>query len=284
MKLYQTTLPGGAQLTGYLREPAPEMPLVQKRPAVLILPGGGYEYCSVREADPVAMQFLSAGYQAFVLLYTTAGSKDVSLPLGWQPVCEAAQAIAHIRANAERFHLRENSVAVCGFSAGGHLAASVSMLWDAAPVREAVAALAAGGEANSALYAQPAAARPDAAILSYPVITAGPYAHRGSFTVLCGQDETLLARFSLEHQVRPDMPPCFVWHDVTDETVPVENALMLAAELQKQKISYELHLFRQGVHGESICTAEVNTPNRQSAHWLPLCAGWLADVLDYHVV
>lgn len=261
MELYQTTLPGGASLTGYLRGASPEMPAVQVRPAMLILPGGGYEYCSGREADPVAMQFLAAGYQVFILIYTTNRK-----PLRWQPLTEAAGAIAHIRQNAAALRVDENKIAVCGFSAGGHLAGSTAMLWDAEPVQQAL------GYPGSA-------ARPDAAVLCYPVITSGPMAHRGSFDVLCGDDGVLLEQFSLEHQARPDMPPCFLWHNITDGSVPMENSLLMAQALRQKQVPFELHLFNKGVHGESICTPEVNTPNAHSANWLPLCLEWLEDVL-----
>ncbi|MCI6884256.1 alpha/beta hydrolase [bacterium] len=261
MELYKTILPGGAELTGYLRDNCPEMPTVAVRPAMLIFPGGGYEYCSKRESDPVAMQFLAAGYQVFTLIYTTKRP-----PLGWQPLTEAAWAVAHIRQNAAALRVDPEKIAVCGFSAGGHLAGSVAALWDAEPVQ---AALGRPGRA----------ARPDAAVLCYPVITSGSLAHRGSFDQLCGQDAAMLAQFSLECHARPDMPPCFLWHNATDESVPVQNSLLMAGALQQAQAPYELHIFNKGVHGESICTPEVNTPNAHSAHWLPLCLEWLEDVL-----
>lgn len=99
MQLYNQTLPSGATLVGYLREETTEMPAFNTRPAMLILPGGGYAYCSAREADPVAMQFLQAGYNVFILYYTCR--KQESQPaLRWQPLTDAAGAILHIRKNA----------------------------------------------------------------------------------------------------------------------------------------------------------------------------------------
>ena len=90
MQLITQTLPGGAVLTGWVRAPIDSCPAFDRRPAVLILPGGGYEYCSQRESEPAAMQFLAAGYQAFVLEYSTAEHAA-----NWQPMIDAARAIAY---------------------------------------------------------------------------------------------------------------------------------------------------------------------------------------------
>ena len=137
MQLYTHTLPSGAKLTGYLRDETNEMPAFNIRPAMLILPGGGYAFCSAREADPIAMQFLQAGYQTFVLEYTCAHTPEQA-PLRWQPLIDAAGAILHLRRNAAKLRLDPFKIAVCGFSAGGHLAASTAILWDAAPVQKAL--------------------------------------------------------------------------------------------------------------------------------------------------
>ena len=126
-------------------------------------------------------------------------------------------------------------------------------------------------------------ARPDAVVLGYPVITAGEKAHRGSIENLAGGDAALQAAFSLENQVRGDLPPFFIWHTVADQAVPVENSLMLASALTENHVPYELHLFTHGGHGSSTCTNEVNTPNRHNAAWVPLCTDWLAETLNFHL-
>ena len=154
------------------------------------------------------------------------------------------------------------------FSAGAHLAASTALLWDAAPVQQALGIT--GTEA-----------RPNAVVLGYPVITSGKFAHRGSFENLCGADEALLQTMSLENQVRPDVPPFFIWHTVEDQAVPVENSLLLAGALKENNVPFELHLFTHGGHGSSTCTNEVNTPNKHNNAWLPLCMGWLGETLDF---
>lgn len=265
MQTYQHTLPSGALLTGYLREETTEMPAYNCRPAILILPGGGYHWCSKREADPVAVQFLQAGYQVFLLDYTVE-----PVPLTWQPLTDAAGAVLHLRENAVQLRLDAKRIVVCGFSAGGHLAASTAILWDAAPVR-------------SALGITGTEARPNAVVLGYPVITSGAFAHRDSFDNLVGTDAELLQTMSLETQVKTGLPPFFIWHTVEDPTVPVENSMMLASALQQNKVPFELHLFTHGGHGSSTCTNEVNTPNKHNAAWVALCTDWLAETLDFTI-
>lgn len=269
MQIYTHTLPGGAQLIGYLRDRTVEMPAFNTRPAILILPGGGYAWCSRREADPVAMQFLQAGYNVFTLYYTCRSDETVPA-LRWQPLIDAAGAILHIRRNAEQFGTDPAKIAICGFSAGGHLAASTAILWDAEPVQTALGIHGTG-------------ARPDAVVLGYPVITAGEYRHDGSIVNLCGDDADLRATMSLENQVRDGLPPFFVWHTVEDPSVPVQNSLMLAGALTAHKVPLELHLFAHDGHGTSTCTREVNTPNKHNSAWVALCTDWLAETFDFHL-
>ena len=269
MQIYTHTLPGGAQLIGYLRDRTVEMPAFNTRPAILILPGGGYAWCSKREADPVAMQFLQAGYNVFTLYYTCRSDETVPA-LRWQPLTDAAGAILHIRRNAEQFGTDPAKIAICGFSAGGHLAASTAILWDAEPVQKA-------------LGIHGTEARPDAVVLGYPVITAGEYRHDGSIVNLCGDDADLRTTMSLENQVRDGLPPFFVWHTVEDPSVPVQNSLMLAGALTAHKVPLELHLFAHDGHGTSTCTREVNTPNKHNSAWVALCTDWLAETFDFHL-
>ena len=151
--------------------------------------------------------------------------------------------IAHIRENAAQYHVRPDAIAVCGFSAGGHLSASSGILWNEPVIAETL------GIENRM-------ARPDAMILSYPVITSGEHAHRGSFECLLGEranDAAWLERLSLERRVDGTTPPTFLWHTFADELVPVENALLLASALRRADVPFELHIFPEGIHGLSRC-------------------------------
>lgn len=269
MEMYTYTLPSGAKLVGYLRDETTEMPAFNTRPAMLILPGGGYAYCSAREADPVAMQFLQAGYNVFTLYYTCRISEEQSA-LHWQPLIDAAGAVLHIRRNAQALRIDPAKIAVCGFSAGGHLAASTAILWDAEPVQKALG-----------IHAEEA--RPNAVVLGYPVVTSGVATHGGSMQNLCGEDAALRSTMSLENQIRAVLPPFFIWHTVEDPAVPVQNSLLLANALNEHKVPFELHLFAHDGHGTSTCTNEVNTPNSHNRAWVALCTDWLADTLDFHL-
>ena len=159
---------------------------------------------------------------------------------------------------------------ICGFSAGGHLAASTAILWDAEPVRQALGIC--GKEAL-----------PDAVVLGYPVITSGEFRHDGSICNLCGDDAALRGTMSLENQVSDGLPPFYIWHTVEDASVPVQNSMLMATALTAHKVPFELHLFAHDGHGTSTCTQEVNPPNRHNSAWVPLCTDWLADTLDFHL-
>lgn len=254
----------------YLQTPSKSISLTQEkaRPAVIVVPGGSYFFTSDREADPVAYQFLAAGYNVFTLRYSVEPDRYPTSLL------QLAALIAHIRENAAQYHVQPDAIAVCGFSAGGHLAASSGILWG-----ESVIAKTLGIENRMA--------RPDAMILSYPVITSGEYAHRGSFECLLGEragDADWLARLSLERRVDGTTPPAFIWHTFADELVPVENSLLLASALRRAGVPFELHIFPDGIHGLSLANEITQSDGRDdqivpaAAQWMGLCLVWLKDL------
>ena len=218
------------------------------RPCMLVVPGGGYRYVSSTEADPVARTFYAAGYNVFVLAYTV---NYLDEPLKLQPLMDIARAVRIIRYHAEKCSVDPDKIVVCGFSAGAHLCASLCVHYpdisDPDPK-----------------YA-PISARPDAAVLGYPVITSGEYAHRDSFTALLGADagEKELEYMSLEKHVTDDMPPCFLWQTASDESVPVENSYLFAMACRKAGVPFAHHVFSEGIHGMSVATEE----------WLEGCYG-----------
>lgn len=247
------------RLQGLLYEVSREMPQRQTRPCVIICPGGGYAFRSAREADPIAAQFSAAGYHTFILEYSVRPSEEED-PLRMKPLSELACAVSAVRARADEFGI--SSIAVCGFSAGGHLAASLGVHWMHDQLRGCCP------DAESC--------RPDAMVLAYPVISSDErIAHSGSIVNLAGDDEELREFFSLECHVGPQTAPAFVWHTVTDDAVPVENSLRLITAMKENHVPFECHLFGEGGHGMSLCTYEVGSPNRHNAAWMQLCIEWL---------
>ncbi len=255
MQQKKFALSGGGELTVWLRDAAPAMPDAILRPGVLVVPGGGYQHVSPREGDPVALQFAAAGYHTAVLHYTVGAGAQNFLPLR-----QISEAIGLLRENAAEWNILPDKIAVCGFSAGGHLALSAAVL--SLP----------GGEAQH---------RPNAVLLGYPVISAGEYAHRGSFRMLSGSDDPVDWKpFSLEDKITAEVPPVFVWHTMEDETVPVENTLLLAGALRRAGVPCEVHLFQKGAHGSSISTPEVNAADPHRNHWVKLALEWLGETFQ----
>lgn len=230
-----------ARFIGYVIDNSEEMNLDRRRPAVLVIPGGGYRMTSDREAEPVALQFVGAGYSAFVLRYSCAPSRYPTA------LCEAAEAMRIIRNHADEWHLDARRIAVIGFSAGGHLAANLATVT---------------GDADLIEHGyQPDEVRPNALMLAYPVITSGPLAHRDSFDAVLGPERknnaAWLEALSIERHIDAKTPPVFVWHTMTDATVPVENTLMLIQSCKAAGVSVEAHLFPEGAHGLSLGTRET---------------------------
>lgn len=254
---------GEVLLCCYIPDNPPEMNADRKRPAVLVLPGGGYQHVSPREKEPVALEFLAAGMCAFTLTYSV--EPEVVFP---QALCEACLAVDYIRSHGEEFHIDPSNISVCGFSAGGHLAATVGAFWNRDFVKDVI-----GEDKNC---------RPNKLILGYPVISSGEYAHRGSFDNVLGarkDDPNMLELLSLEHQVTEDFPPTFLWHTFTDNAVPVMNSLLLAQALAKSQVLTELHIYPEGVHGLSLGNHLVE-PDRDFDYHHP-CEEWVKKAVDF---
>lgn len=221
----------------------------EMRPAMIVCPGGGYFCVSPTEGELVAKKFWEKGYNCFVFTYTT--NPTAEYPLMDQPLRDISRAIRYVRANADEMHVNPEQVYICGFSAAGHLCASIcdyhQEIQDDNPKYQ--------GISN----------RPDAAILSYPVITSGPKAHQDSFRFLTVMDvydredeeaAALLDRYSLEKHVTDENPPVFLWHTITDELVPVENSFLYEQALREKGIVHAMHLYSMGPHGTSVANEE----------------------------
>lgn len=251
--LLEGSLPG-AKLVLYIQEYSKDL-YVQERPMMVICPGGGYNHTSDREAEPEALQFLAMGCHVAVLRYSVP---EVRYPV---QLTELAFAVKYIREHAAEWHVAADKIIVQGSSAGGHLAASLGMFWTEKWLCDKVGAASADE------------IQPNGMLLCYPVITSGEFAHRGSFDILTGNDEELLAKLSLENQVNAHTPRAFIWHTFEDATVPVENSLMLVGALRKFGIPTEFHMYPNGQHG--LALASVQTANIEGKYLQKECESWI---------
>lgn len=232
---------------------------LKKKPAVLICPGGGYDYISDREGEPIAFALLAKGIQCFVLKYTVQKAFPTNL-------LEAAAAMAYIRAHAEEFDINPDRVFCMGFSAGGHLAASLAVHWNRDFVKDAM------GFTEEH--------KPNGSLLCYPVISATD-THQGSIDNLCRNDasDEFKELISLEKQVNKDTPQTFLWHCADDGCVPASNSLRYAEALNAQGISYELHIYPEGGHGLALAndvTAKTEIQiNKECEDWIRLAVNWI---------
>lgn len=231
-------------------------PSQEVRGAVLICPGGGYVNRAAHEAAPIAEAYREAGFHAFVVQYR------VSPHLHPAPLLDVSRALRRIRRHASDWRVEPQHIAVCGFSAGGHLTASLGVHYGL-------------DEINTGDPLDAISARPDALILSYAVISGKHFRHVGSFTNLLGPDPSpeALALMSLEAHVTPDTPPAFLWHTADDAVVPVANSLCFAEALNEHRIPFELHIYPHGAHGLGLAPAAPHV-----ATWMDLSVAWLRDM------
>ena len=253
MKTFLMPVPGHpeASLEGYLLDCEITLGLEKDRPAVLVCPGGGYVYCSPREGEPVALSYAARGFHAFVLRYSTA--KDAA---GFTPLEEVSWAIGYIRENAGQWHIAPDKIAVCGFSAGGHLALASGVL---------------------------AKNRPNAMILGYPAASA-PNSPGADFLlkVLEGRNDVTDAdaeKYDLISKITKQSPPVFL-AATAEDMLTAYGALPVAKAYSDLGMPYELHVFQYGPHGYSLAN-EVSADGSEKnldpafAQWLELSVQWL---------
>lgn len=244
-----------AKLTTYLISPSESLAM-EKRPLILICPGGGYSFVSDREGEMLALQWNAYGFHAAVLRYSVAPAVYPAALL------ELGKAVLMIKDHAKEWDINPDKVILEGSSAGGHLAASLGMFWNRPYLAQKL------GVDSKIL-------QPAGMILNYPVISSGTYAHDDSFRNLLGDRyEEMKEDMSLEKQVSADTPPAFLWHTNEDDLVPAENSLLLAMEMRKRHIPVELHLYAKGSHG--LALADERTMGKDGHGIEPECQSWMA--------
>ncbi len=174
-------------------------------------------------------------------------------------------AMAFIRREGAALEAEAEQVACVGFSAGGHLCGTLATLFDAPEVAD---------------LAAPEVLRPDALGLCYPVAVSWGKTHAGSFENLCGDDEALKARLSLDRLARPDLPPTFLWCTRDDGSVPCRNTLLLAQALDQAGVDFALRVYRHGKHGLSVADAQA-FPAGALPEFSPELANWPEEMMAF---
>lgn len=225
MKMIHINVPGSknATLEGYILDCEISYGQEKRRPAIVVCPGGGYLYCSPREAEPIALRYAAAGFHAFILRYSTRWEAA-----DFAPLKEVSWVIGHIRQHAEEWNIDPQKIATCGFSAGGHLALSAGLLADN---------------------------KPNAMILGYPAASA-PNLPGADFMLklLTGKQQVTdedAKRFDLVAQITKDAPPVFI-AATAEDLLTNYGAMPVVQKYMTLGLGYELHIFQFGPHGYSL--------------------------------
>lgn len=241
----------GSRVVGYVHDRVKEQCQTHStHPALIILPGGGYWMLSSREADPVALKFFAHAINTFTLYYPILDDIRKEKPVETLKAC-----VQYIVDHAAFLGVDTSRMAVLGFSAGGHLAASYGTICK-------------GEHLNTML-------------LGYPVISSRYMGLNGkTFKNLC-QSEDEVEWYSLENRVDDDTLPSFIFHTADDAHIPVENSLVFAQRLSAHHIPFELHIYPSGAHGSSVCTNEVGSHNPVEGQWVGQALAWLCRTWNY---
>ena len=216
--------------------------------AVVVCPGGGYQYKAPYEGDPISEMLNEAGISAYTLDYRVVPCHHEA------PLTDALRAIRLLRS------MGYEKIGILGFSAGAHISCSAATLYTP-------------GDPDAADPVERFSSRPDAFVPCYsPVDVTKRIKLAERLNSLNTHPDTaaLAERFSANYHITSETPPAFIWHTSTDEIVPVRNALILADALYEKEIPFELHIYPEGRHGLAICKDRPDV-----GMWIPQCKTWL---------
>lgn len=259
-----------------------------KKPAVIVCPGGGYTAVSRNEGESVALAFASQGFHAFVLRYSV--KIDHPFP---QALLELAAAVKLVRSHAEEWNIISDKITICGFSAGGHLAASLGAYYDKNIVCDA-------------MHCSPENVRPDSLIIGYPALSLKPVREgdeippyllekieKGAMMdfrgpnirqILTGKidyQEEDLYKVDLLNHITEKFPPVFIFGTFSDPIIPVSDLTSLANLCKENDVPCELHLFGNGTHGQGLYQPHNAEPEALAGHhmdtWFSQAMLWLGE-------
>lgn len=233
------------------------------REAVIICPGGGYHILAYDlEGEDIARYWNSQGIAAIVLKYRLPTSESQIVPYK-SPLLDVKRAMRYVRYESESWNIDPTRIGIMGFSAGGHLASTLSTHYD-------------DGDPGSDDEIERMSSRPDFSILIYPVISfTGEFQHSGSRKALVGEDTTLMKYYSNELMVTDKTPPAILIHASDDKGVPVENSIVYYQALLKQGIHAEMHIYPHGGHGFGLAEGQG-----QLSGWPERCYEWIVSLRE----
>jgi acetyl esterase/lipase len=279
-------------LTTYVISDSPELLGGNKRPAIIICPGGAYLSCSDREGEAVALRFAAMGYHAFVLRYSTYMGAEIGFPdfqkdlevneksIHPAPMRDIGKAMLVLREHADEWLIDVDKIAICGFSAGAHNCAMYSVYWDKPIIHEY-------------FNKKPEAFKPAATILGYTLsdyllmrsLPKSPIDQKLfessnlAFTGNKNPNEEMLKEVSPALHVSESTPPMFLWATSEDTLVPVQHTLKMATALADNNIPFEVHVYEKGPHGLSLATQATAQANsqlyRDASRWIVEAEAWL---------
>ena len=268
----------------YLLHASQEYNVGKRKPLVIIAPGGAYAFTSDREAEPIALKFNSVGFHSIVLWYTT---KDKVKHVPQNALIEFAMTIKYAREHADEWLIDKDNIIVCGFSAGGHLALSMSTKWNQPWLHELLKTDKETLKVNLAIAAYPACVasiydESDIGVMAS--LIESPNTANERFFGTKNPTQKDVDEFNILTWINEDTPPMFIWHTFEDILVDVNHSLLLGSKLRENNIPFEMHIFQRGEHG--LALADRTTARKPSHHnkhvatWFDLCESWLSSYVD----
>ena len=235
--------------------------------AIVIVPGGAYSFVSLREADPVALSYMSEGFVTIVLHYTV----KTSFPT---PMKELACAIDYLRNNNKKYYIDKDKISIIGFSAGGHLVSSYGYLYK-------------HNKFLQNINLSPEQIKPNCIVSAYPVITMGEYTHEETKENITGGNLELEQLLSVENNIDSTYPPTFVWTTAEDNCVPYINSVLFVEALKENNIPHEFFLYPYLDHGLSIINPLLYTLDvledkkmQEVSKWFSKSVEFIRKILD----